>query len=170
MAKNEMIVVEKMNANDYLRQPYTRSLTPQPDGTYHAEIIELPGCFATGATASDAYGNLEDTARSWFAAALHACQTIPPPMDENDFSGKIVVRMPRSLHRKAAFFSKREDVSLNQFIVACIAEGVGAAGKSAPAAARILTFQQINVIRVETASTATLPSGNSKLVKQYARH
>jgi predicted HicB family RNase H-like nuclease len=36
------------------------------------------------------------------------------------------LRMPRSLHRRAAQFAERDRVSLNQFFVAAIAERVGA--------------------------------------------
>ncbi|MEI6800365.1 MAG: type II toxin-antitoxin system HicB family antitoxin [Pseudomonadota bacterium] len=165
MANVEMKVVEKLTAEDHARQPYTRCVTPQADGTYHAEIVELPGCFATGVTAPEAYEHLEDAALSWIAAALEAGQSIPPPMDEIDYSGKIVVRMPRSLHRKAAFLSKREDVSLNQFIVACIAEGVGLARKPV---APVITLQHVNGRRSDTLVTVLQSIDGGKTVKHHA--
>ena len=133
MANNVQGQVAVRTVADYLRQPYMRLVIPQADGTCHAEILEFPGCIATGTTAADAYSQLEEVAESWIEAALRAGRAIPPAMDQSDFSGKTVVRMPRNLHRKATFAAQREGVSLNQFIVSCIAEGVGAVGHDRPA-------------------------------------
>ena len=132
MARNKTFGEENVTAQAHLGQPYTRVLIPQPDGSYHAEITEFPGCFATGVTPQDAYEQLEAAALSWIGAVLQAGQPIPAPMDENDFSGKIVVRMPRSLHRKASFLAKRDDVSLNQFLVVCIAQAIGMTSGPSP--------------------------------------
>ena len=112
-------------ASEYLKKPYGRLLVPEDEGGYHAEIIEFPGCFAEGETAAEAAANLEDAASSWLAAAIAKGQTISEPMEELEYSGKLVVRLPKSLHRHAAFAANREGVSLNQFIVSSIAEQVG---------------------------------------------
>ncbi|TKB31861.1 MAG: toxin-antitoxin system HicB family antitoxin, partial [Mesorhizobium sp.] len=39
--------------------------------------------------------------------------------------GKLVLRMPKSLHQRTALYAERDGVSLNQFIVTCLAEQVG---------------------------------------------
>lgn len=115
-----------MTAAEYLKKPYGRLLVPEEDdGGYRAEIIEFPGCFAEGETAAEAAANLEDAASSWLAAAIAKGQTIPAPMEELEYSGKLVIRLPKSLHRQAAFAANREGVSLNQFIVSSVAEQVG---------------------------------------------
>jgi antitoxin HicB len=112
-------------AAEYLKRPYGRLLVPEDEGGYHAEIIEFPGCFADGETAAEAAENLEGAASSWLTAAIAKGQTIPEPLEELEYSGKLVLRLPKSLHRYAAFAANRENVSLNQFIVSCIAEQVG---------------------------------------------
>ena len=109
----------------YLRKPYARLLIPEADGTYRAEILEFPGCIATGDTPDEAFRNLEGAADSWLQAAIAAGQNIPDPADSNEFSGRLVLRMPRSLHKKAWFLAERDGVSLNQFIMAGLAEYVG---------------------------------------------
>jgi predicted RNase H-like HicB family nuclease len=114
-----------MTTAEYLKRPYGRLLVPDDEGGYRAEIIEFPGCFAEGETAAEAASNLEDAAHSWLEATLAKGQTVPEPMEELDYSGKLVVRLPKSLHRRAAFAANREGVSLNQFIVSSIAEQVG---------------------------------------------
>lgn len=113
------------SAAEYLRKPYGRLLMPEEDGTYRAEILEFPGCFAVGETAAEAAENLENAASSWIESNLARGKAVPEPMEENEYSGKFVVRLPKSLHRRAAYAANRENVSLNQFIVASIAEQVG---------------------------------------------
>jgi len=112
-------------AAEYLKKPYGRLLVPEEEGGYRAEIIEFPGCFAEGDTAAEAAANLEDAAQSWLESTIARGQTVPEPMDELDYSGKLVVRLPKSLHRRAAYAANREGVSLNQFIVSSIAEQIG---------------------------------------------
>ena len=41
-----------------------------------------------------------------------------------EYSGKTVVRMAKSLHKEAVEAAKEEGISLNAFLVKCIAEGV----------------------------------------------
>lgn len=113
-------------AADFLKKPYGRLLVPEEDGTYRAEIMEFPGCIAAGETAAEAVDNLENAAINWVEATIEKGRPIPEPMEELDYSGKLVVRLPRGLHKRAAYMANREGISLNQFIVSSIAEQVGA--------------------------------------------
>lgn len=116
----------KAMANEYLKKPYSRILIPIGDGTYFAEIMEFPGCFAEGQTPNEAYTNLEQVAESWIEAALDQGQEIPAPFATHDFSGRIALRIPRSIHKQAAKFAEMDDTSLNQFFLTAIAARVGA--------------------------------------------
>lgn len=118
-----------MEACEILKRPYARVLTPESDGQYTAEIMEFPNCVAFGPSASEALASLEHVAADWIAAALEQGQNIPEPIDNADYSGRLVLRMPRGLHRKAALLAEREGASLNQFIVTCLAEAVGERAK-----------------------------------------
>ncbi len=113
------------NAKAYLRQPYTRLLVPEDDGTFRAEIMEFPGCIATGDSTTEALSSLERVACSWIMSALAKKQTIPVPIDNRDFSGKVVARFPKSLHKKATKIAEIEGVSLNQLIVTSLAQYIG---------------------------------------------
>ncbi len=111
---------------DYLKMPYARVLTPDDEtGTYTAEILEFPGCIAQGDTPEEAYSRLEGAAEGWIWAALNMGQEIPKPSDPHSYSGRIALRLPRGLHRRAAQMAERDGTSLNQFLVAAIAERVG---------------------------------------------
>jgi predicted RNase H-like HicB family nuclease len=112
---------------DYLKQPYARVLLPDEEsGTYAAEILEFPGCVAQGDTPQEAYRNLEEAAKGWIRAALDLDQDIPGPSMSQGYSGRIALRLPRGLHRRAAQMAERDGTSLNTFLVEAIAERVGA--------------------------------------------
>jgi len=112
---------------EYLKEPYSRVLIPDEEsGTYTAVILEFPGCIAQGDTPQEAYEHLENAAKYWIEAALDLNQEIPSPSQSLSFGGKILLRLPKSLHRQLALIAGREGVSLNQFIVSALAEKVGA--------------------------------------------
>jgi predicted RNase H-like HicB family nuclease len=112
---------------EYLKEPYSRVLIPDAEsGTYTAVILEFPGCIAQGDTPQEAYERLEDAAKDWIEAALDLRQEIPFPSQSLSFGGKVLLRLPKSLHRQSAIIAEKEGVSLNQFIVSALAERVGA--------------------------------------------
>lgn len=114
---------------DYLKEPYSRVLIPDVNsGTYAAEILEFPGCMSQGDTPNEAIANLEVAAKAWLEAAMDLKQSIPPPSQTVSYGGKVLVRLPKSLHRQVSMVAEREGVSLNQFFVSTIAEKVGAYG------------------------------------------
>jgi predicted HicB family RNase H-like nuclease len=114
-----------MEPREILKKPYARMIVRDTDGTFMAEIVEFPGCFAIGDSASKALSKLDEVAIDWIAASLDRGQEIPEPMEAAEFSGKLVLRMPKGLHKRAALCAEREGTSLNQFIVTCVAEQIG---------------------------------------------
>jgi antitoxin HicB len=104
--------------------PYTRELTPNKDGTWFARIVELPGCMTEGDSPEEALTNLADAMAAWVEVKLEDGDTIPEP-SPTEFSGKFVVRVPKSLHRDIVQRADREGVSLNQFVAIQLARSVG---------------------------------------------
>jgi predicted RNase H-like HicB family nuclease len=130
---------------DLLKKPYTRLFVPEDDGTFRAEILEFPGCIATGETREEAMSQLEDVAAGWLASSLSQGQSISEPIDNADFSGRIVARFPKSLHKLASVVAGRDGVSLNQLIVASVAQYVGKRSVSdLPAPVSINAYQVVN--------------------------
>ncbi len=112
---------------EYLRKPYSRILIPDSEcGGFAAQMLEFPGCFSEGKTAQKAYQNLEEAAYSWLESAIKQGMEIPEPFSEEGYSGKVALRMSKSLHARAVAMAKREGISLNLFIVSAVACGVGA--------------------------------------------
>lgn len=114
------------NPEDYLNEPYSRILIPDENGSFSAEILEFPGCFAEGNTPDEAIRNLSEAAKSWIEASLAQGQEIPEPFVNQGFGGKIALRLPRSLHRQAVRMAERDGISLNQFLISAISARVGA--------------------------------------------
>jgi predicted RNase H-like HicB family nuclease len=111
---------------EYLKEPYSRVLVPDESGGYSAEMLEFPGCFAEGDTADEAMKALERAAESWIQAALDQGQEIPRPFVNQGYSGKVALRLPKSVHRKCIQFAERDGTSLNQFLVSAVAARIGA--------------------------------------------
>lgn len=102
-----------------------RELTEDDGGGFLAEVPDLPGCMADGPTAAEALANVELAVEEWKAAALEMGRSVPEPSVIDNYSGKWVQRVPRSLHMKLALEAKREGVSLNALAATLLAEGLG---------------------------------------------
>ena len=111
---------------EWLKEPYTRIIVPSEDGTFTAEMLEFPGCIAQGDSGNEALRNLEKTAKAWIEATLEEGRDVPHPCSGYDYSGKIALRIPSSIHRQAALIAEREGTSLNQYFLAAIASMNGA--------------------------------------------
>jgi predicted RNase H-like HicB family nuclease len=110
---------------EYLRRPYARVLIPDDEGRYAAQILEFPGCYSEGGTPEEAYSNLEEAAQNWIESALAQGMAVPEPSVSQGYSGTISLRLPKSIHRRAAQLAHRDGVSLNQFLLTAIASRVG---------------------------------------------
>jgi len=119
---------QRRSPEDFLAAPYSRVLIPDSEtGTFTARILEFPGCIAQGDSLDEALTNLENAARSWLVAALDRGFSVPPPLEEQSFSGRVLVRLPRSIHQRAVEQAGQDGVSLNQFILSAVSERLGAA-------------------------------------------
>lgn len=109
------------NIDDYLSLNYHKRLY-QDDGDWIIEVDDLPGCIADGGTPDEAVENLRHAMRSWIESRLAAGLEVPEPSGAEEYSGKILVRMPRFLHRRLSLQAKAEGVSLNQYLGSLLAD------------------------------------------------
>lgn len=86
-----------------------------------------------GDTADDALASIREVMPLWIETALESGYEIPEPRAEEEYSGKFVVRVPRSLHRELVQGAVSEGVSLNQFINVVLSRAVGKSLHSAQA-------------------------------------
>ena len=89
-----------------------------------ATVEELPGCQARGATPESAAAAVREEIDRWTRNARAEGREVPPPGAAASHSGKLLVRMPRSLHAELVRASEREGTSLNAYIVAALASSV----------------------------------------------
>lgn len=113
----------KKDLSYYLNLEYTVRLKENEDGSYFAEIEELPGCFTEGETQSEALKMVDDAKTSWLEVALERGISIPEPI-KDEFSGKLNVRLPKYIHRSLAYRARQEGVSLNTLISTTLSASV----------------------------------------------
>src|SRR5450830_417468 len=111
----------------YVSMPWTIRISKNSWGRYLARVDELDGCSGDGETAEEALASVRESMQVWFATALLKGLEIPKPSEDVAFSGRFVVRVPISLHRRLAMQAKEEGVSLNTLIVTLLS---GEAGKT----------------------------------------
>jgi predicted RNase H-like HicB family nuclease len=70
------------NLQHYLTLDYTVLLIHEPDGSWGALYVELPGCVGAGATPQEALTMLEDAKVSWLEAGLTHQDPIPLPLPD----------------------------------------------------------------------------------------
>jgi antitoxin HicB len=121
----EEVKLEREPIEYYLNLSYPITIHVDPEGGYVSEIEDLPGCLAQGETLNEAHELIEVARRMWIKVAYEDGQDIPLPRDNQEYSGKFLMRTPKSLHRKLDRMAVREGVSLNQFVVSTLSEAVG---------------------------------------------
>lgn len=113
----------------YLALPYRIVLTPDSDDRgregFVAEVAELPGCLSQGDTADEAVASVRDAMAGWISVALEDGREIPVPGDADRYSGRFLLRLPRSLHAALATTAEAEGVSLNQFALGALSGAIG---------------------------------------------
>ncbi len=107
MNKNYKITIEKIDESE--------------GGGYRASIPQLGDKLFQdhGDTIEEAIQNLEHLKKMLFAEYINKKIPIPEPEKEDDFanySGKFILRVPKTVHRKLARQAKAEGVSLNQYL------------------------------------------------------
>jgi len=115
------------SVEDYASLPYHLMVVRDDEEKgrpWSAMVEELPGCTTHGRTADEALGGLQAALTSWIEVALEQGREIPQPKSAGSHSGRLLLRMPRTLHAELTRVADREGVSLNQFITDSLASAV----------------------------------------------
>lgn len=104
--------------------PYPVTLV-HDDAEWVASVDALPGCTARGATPDEAVERASDAMTAWLASARREGKDVPEPKTSQSHSGRLLLRMPQTLHAELARTAEREHVSLNQFITDVLAGALG---------------------------------------------
>lgn len=108
----------------YLELNYPITLYRAEEGGFVAEIEDLNGCLTQGETIEEATENIEEARKLWIKAAYEDGVEIPAPRTDEEYSGRFLVRIPKSLHRRLAEQARYEGVSLNQYVENILSAGI----------------------------------------------
>jgi predicted RNase H-like HicB family nuclease len=107
-----------MTVKDYLDLPYNiivRHMKDDSGDYYFATILEFDGCMGDGGTYEEAIADVRKAMKGWIRTKLDNGFPVPKPISPENYSGKFVVRVPKSLHAKLSIEAAREGISLNQY-------------------------------------------------------
>ena len=104
--------------------PYPVTLV-HDEGEWLATIDALPGCTARGVTPDEAIERASEAMTAWLVSAKREGKDVPEPKTSQSHSGRLLLRMPQTLHAELARTAERENVSLNQFITDALAGSLG---------------------------------------------
>ena len=104
------------DAENFMNKNYRVALQYDSDGYWIAEHPELPGCKADGETAQEALSSLDVSRELWIQSRLATGLEVPEPQEVPEYSGRFVLRIPKSLHRDLSNEAEAEGVSLNSLV------------------------------------------------------
>lgn len=121
-------IKEQKGIEHYMQLTYSillHEVEDEGEKFWIAEVPELPGCRSHGSTVEEAVKSIEEAKKDWISDSLKKGEGVPTPVERERYSGRMLVRMSRSLHRSLALIADAEKLSLNQLIVTMLAKEAG---------------------------------------------
>lgn len=118
-----MATTQRKPLAEYLALEYPFNVIADPDGGYAILFPDLPGCYTEADTLDEIPAAVEEARTLWLETAYEQGMDIPMPSHPEECSGKILLRLPKSLHRRLLDQAAHEGVSLNQYAVSVLARG-----------------------------------------------
>lgn len=94
------------------------------EGDFIATLVEIPELSAFGNTPDEALKELEIAYELWLESVTSHNFPIPKPLSQKHFSGKLSIRIPKTLHEDLFLKSQEDGVSLNKEIIYRIQKGL----------------------------------------------
>jgi predicted RNase H-like HicB family nuclease len=105
----------------------TQTFYSDTDEGYISIAPDLPGCSAFGETPEESLHELQDAIQAWISAAKKVGNPIPPPssrQQEELPSGKVLLRLPKTLHAQIIDRAARDGSSLNTCVVMLLSKAL----------------------------------------------
>ena len=104
-------------SEQYKAEEYSFSVVwSEEDKAFIGRVDEFTSLTAHGSTQEKAIREIRNVVKYVLEDLAAEKENIPVPLSKREFSGKLNVRMPKTLHRRLAAESTREGVSLNNWI------------------------------------------------------
>ena len=105
-----------IDANDY--SVVLRRIVVDGEAMYEARVRELPDLTEFADTAAQAHALAIDAIETAAQMLAERGRAMPAPLDvAHEFSGRVTLRLPRTLHRALSDAADEEQVSLNQHLI-----------------------------------------------------
>jgi antitoxin HicB len=110
---------------EYMQRPYLMEVV-WDDDYWAATFPDLPGLVAAADTWDELEKKIQEAKESYFEAAFGAGLPIAEPGENSEpASGRLLLRLPKTLHRQASRAAGRDGVSVNTFLVSAVARELG---------------------------------------------
>ena len=109
-----------MTVKEYLSRPYhivIQHITTETGSYYLTTVSEFEGCTCRGDTYGEAFEKIQAEMEGWIESKLAKGAPIPEPVNERQFSGRLSIRVPKSLHGSLAMKAEEEGISLNNYLL-----------------------------------------------------
>jgi predicted HicB family RNase H-like nuclease len=113
---------------NYLNQKYAFLIERQEDGEkpyYSLRVLEFEGCMTTGDTIEEVARDIQDAMREWLQLNIKLGRVITNPIKSRSYSGKVMLRLPPTLHESLMFRAAEQGVSLNQYLIVSLSRNLG---------------------------------------------
>jgi antitoxin HicB len=146
--------------------PYPVTLVHDESGEWVATIDALPGCNARGASPDEALERVAGAVAAWVESAEREGKEVPEPKSAQSHSGRLLLRMPQTLHAELARAAERERVSLNQFITDALSGALGwrAPSRESAGGTRTVPTEELEGEPTASAGSKSPRSSNAVLV------
>jgi predicted RNase H-like HicB family nuclease len=111
----------------YMGLKYPFTLEKDEDGSYFIQFPDLPGCMTCGDTMETAIAMGEDAKKCWIESALKDGDFIPEPKAVEDYPDSFNLRLPKALYRQLSTNASAEGVSMNQYCLYLLSNGMNTA-------------------------------------------
>lgn len=99
-----------------------RLIKEEGQSVYRATVAEFPDVAYFGETYGDAYEGVIDAITTISETLSNKGQKVPTPLaDQEEFSGRVTLRISKSLHARLHAAAAREEVSLNLWVAETVA-------------------------------------------------
>lgn len=150
--------------------PHTYSVavrTVKVDGRvlFEYRVVELPDISGYAKSSARAYSMAIDAIETLHEMTAAAGESLPPPAEvEEDFSGRVTLRVAKTLHRSLALSADAEGCTLNSYITTILSAGLAsylARPATAFPATQVVTPAVTPILRTAVSPPATQESSPS---------
>lgn len=107
-----------------------RRISVDGEPMFEARVLELPDVSGFGASLTEAYDTAIEAIEALHSIAERDGESFPEPVEpEAEYSGRVTLRMPKSLHRAVALDAQQEGISINSYIVNAVSIRLGDAAR-----------------------------------------